>query len=36
MVDGVIAANRLSGEAALRIRRTLLAALHAEAGPAAA
>ncbi|HEY1740024.1 MAG TPA: hypothetical protein VGI86_15020 [Acidimicrobiia bacterium] len=36
MVDGVLAANRLSGEAARRMRATLLGALHHEAGAAAA
>lgn len=36
MVDGVIAANRLTGEAALRMRSTLLAALAEAAGSAAA
>ena len=36
MVDGVLAANRLGGEAARRIRATLLGAVHPEAGAAAA
>ncbi len=36
MVDGVLAANRLAGEAARRMRSTLLAALHDEHKPAAA
>ncbi len=36
MVDGVLAANRLSGEAACRVRSSLLAALHGAADPAAA
>lgn len=36
MVDGVIAANRLAGEAAVRMRATLLAALAEAAGSAAA
>ena len=36
MVDGVLAANRLAGEAARRMRITLLAALHDERAPAAA
>ncbi len=36
MVDGVLAANHLTGEAADRIRHTLLAALADVADPAAA
>jgi hypothetical protein len=36
MVDGVIVANRLEGEAARRVRESLLAALHNPPGSAAA
>jgi hypothetical protein len=36
MVDGVIAANRLTGEAAHRMRDTLLAALNGDRSAAAA
>lgn len=36
MVDGVIVANRLSGEAATRVRNTLLSALRTPQGSAAA
>jgi hypothetical protein len=36
MVDGVLAANRLSGEAALRMRATLLGALQGDSNAAAA
>jgi hypothetical protein len=36
MVDGVIAANRLHGQAARRVRRVLLAAVGDPAGSAAA
>lgn len=36
MVDGVIAANRLTGEAAYRMRGTLLSALADATGSAAA
>lgn len=36
MVDGVVVANDLQGEAARRVRATLLRAVGASAGPAAA
>jgi hypothetical protein len=36
MVEGVVAANRLSGEAAVRVRHALLAAVQSPRGSAAA